>query len=548
MKTWRLMFLTSALYCYFAGFLEATASLMDVDVNNHAAQLDGSEATSVGDDEHVLFRFRRFYSQFGQKFFRVRYQLQGFDQDWKQARGVCQLVTVFYNSDNVRIDQKSHEVLDKSEGWNDDLEHSTFTHRHERILVPANAKKIGFQIISAGLPSNVGVYLVKSLRVTRPSTNGEPDQLILDGRPLLPPATEAKPRMPEWLKDGTNPSMAKLISLQKGEPKEAAWALIDDDSGGYALWRSNVVDAPEVFPGEHLVTDWDELYNSTTANIASAVYDHLEPGHYVFRVEAEDVWGKPSGETSSIDLLIRPPLWREAWFLGICAVLGNLFLILGGRHLLLAKARRQFERNSLLEKERLRISQDLHDDLGARLTHISLLSSHAARAAANNEALESFHEISTMTREMVAVLSETVWAVNPKNDNLESLIGFLCRTIDSQCRAAQVKYRIDALRMADPRMVSSDARHQVLLAVKEALNNSLKHSGSEDILAIIGFKNSVLRIVITDHGKGFCPQSEPMGNGLINLKQRMATVNGTVSVESWEGEGTTVTFEIPIAP
>ena len=161
---------------------------------------------------------------------------------------------------------------------------------------------------------------------------------------------------------------------------------------------------------------------------------------------------------------------------------------MGGRYLLLTKTRRQFERTRLVEKERLRIAQDLHDDLGARLTHISLLSSHAARSAASHESIESFHEISNMTRELVAALSETVWAVNPTNDHLESLIGFLCRTIDSQCRAAKVRYRIDAPAIADPRMVSSDVRHHIVLAVKEALNNALKHSGTAEIFATIGFQ------------------------------------------------------------
>ena len=459
---------------------------------------------------------------------------------------MCQIVTIFYNSENLWIDQKSYSALDKSEGWNEDLEQSTFTHRHERILVPLDAKKLGFQISSAGLPSNVGVYVVKDLRVTRPGRNGAPDQLIFDGRPLLPAASGTRPGMPKWVKDGTHPSMAQITLLQKDGVEEAALSVVDDDDAGYALWRTSVVNAPEIFPGEYLLSDWDELYNSTTANISNANYGHLEPGRYTFRVQADDVWGRPIGEDGSISFVVRPPLWQDTWFIGICAILGNLLLVVGGRYLLLTSARRQFERTRLVEKERLRIAQDLHDDLGARLTHISLLSSHAACLAASNESIERFHEISNMTRELVAALSETVWAVNPTNDHLESLIGFLCRTIDSQCRAAGVKYRIDAPAIADLRAVSSDVRHHIVLAVKEALNNALKHSGAAEIFATIGFQNSLLRIVITDHGSGFSTELVSSGNGLPNLKQRMARVNGSVSVKSGAGEGTTVTFEVPI--
>ena len=119
--------LTSVLYFNFAVFLEAAPNLIDIEVDNHLLPASDTPPTFVSNADRIIFRFGRFNSQIGQKFFRVRYQLEGFDSDWKQARGVCQIVTIFYNSENLWIDQKSHAVLDKSEGWNEDLKQSTFS-------------------------------------------------------------------------------------------------------------------------------------------------------------------------------------------------------------------------------------------------------------------------------------------------------------------------------------------------------------------------------------------------------------------------------------
>src|SRR5258707_4043293 len=97
-----------------------------------------------------------------------------------------------------------------------------------------------------------------------------------------------------------------------------------------------------------------------------------------------------------------------------------------------------------LDLDRLRIAQDIHDDLGAQVTQISLLSALAqGNASFPTEAREGFDRISCLCRELVSALYETVWAVNPENDNLDALGNYLCQKMQELCQPAQIRYRVD---------------------------------------------------------------------------------------------------------
>lgn len=488
-------------------------------------------------------------------FQRVRFRLHGVDADWREADGGSSTLTAcFYDDRDARFGQRVFEVKGHSPGWHEDPGQAAFTRRQETVTVPGRAQEISVVISSAGSPQSVGVYLVKEVMITRLAPDGN-QEVLFDGRSSLPisdrppsyrsDAYRIDADSPTWIPDGTRPSMARTIGWSGGATQESVLAIIDDDPAGHAEWRL-APGVPGIVPGEALTITWDELYEGSVGDLATVDYGPLAPGRYELRYQQVDVWGRPVGTAIALPILVPTPFWRSPWFWGVLLLAANTLLFAGVHHLLRLKARRQLERTRLLEEERLRIARDLHDDLGARLTHLSLLSAHAGSQASSPGDLERFQEFSQQTRDLVAALTETVWTVNPQNDHLESLVGFLCRMITTQCKASGVRCRIDALALTDRRPVASDVRHHIVLAVKEALTNALKHAGTGELHARITFDAPRLRIAIVDHGRGFDPASTPRGNGLANMEQRMALVAGTVTITSSPVAGTSIHFDIPI--
>ncbi|MGL4401126.1 MAG: sensor histidine kinase, partial [Luteolibacter sp.] len=221
---------------------------------------------------------------------------------------------------------------------------------------------------------------------------------------------------------------------------------------------------------------------------------------------------------------------------------------LGGRYLIRKRIGQHLEKAQLISDERLRIARDLHDDLGTRLSHISLLSSFAQGSSPNPEVSSNFEQISAMSRELIGALSETVWMLNPKNNQLEALVDFLCRVVSELCRLANIRCRIDAMSVTEDVTITHEFRHNMSLAVKEVVNNALKHSGASEITMTIRVEGKGLVIIITDNGIGMIQQSgrPGLGLGLDSITQRMATIRGKCEIEPVESRGIKVSLEAPI--
>ena len=151
-----------------------------------------------------------------------------------------------------------------------------------------------------------------------------------------------------------------------------------------------------------------------------------------------------------------------------------------------------------------------------------------------------------MARDLVASLSEVVWAVNPENDRLESTVHFLCQVIQRLCQPSPLKCRVAESTGDAEYAVPSQVRHHLVLAVKEAVNNAIKHSGATTLHARIRFCVPLLTISIADNGKGFHCNSPVEGNGMKNMQERIRLANGRIEIESSPGNGTLILFEVPI--
>jgi signal transduction histidine kinase len=196
-----------------------------------------------------------------------------------------------------------------------------------------------------------------------------------------------------------------------------------------------------------------------------------------------------------------------------------------------------------VEQERSRIARDIHDDLGASLTEIALMSELNESELENPGSVKpQLDRIAAKARSVVQMLNEIVWAINPRNDNLPKLLDYLCTFSEEFCESAGVRCWHEVQTGLPEIRLTVEFRHNLFLAVKEAINNSLKHSGATEIWLRAQVSEHELRIVVQDNGCGFRAPDETTGNGLENLRVRMRQIGGRVDIESVPGKGTQVAF------
>jgi len=469
---------------------------------------------------------------------RMRFKLAGVDEGWRQiASEMCVLVR-FADANGDQVGQRLFPVDGASSGWRGTIETSTFTRRRENVRVPLGAVSATMAVSSSGPPTAMGVYVVRNVKIMSGGPNAT--RLVYETGSGMGPDAQG------WGRSGTRPSMARIVPTNEGD----ALCILDDDPGAHAEWSLSRAAAPHVEAGELLSVEWSEMHDIGMGNRFDVNYGRLNAGSYTFWSEELDATGRPLPPTHRIEIIVLEPYWKSGWFWIVAAAAASLLLWLGCRAIIQWRIREHLARvkqERMLEQERLRIARDLHDDLGARLTHISLMSGLAENDPGSAASRESFQRISSMARELVAALYQTVWTVNPEHDNLEDLVNYLCQLTQNLAESARIRCRIHSCEVPGQRPVTSEVRHNITLAVKEVLNNAVKHSGATEIIVLIEFNDPRLRISITDNGHGFDAAHAPPGNGLKNMQRRMESVSGEVSIQSTPGGGTAVCFVVSIA-
>lgn len=478
---------------------------------------------------------------------RIRYRLEGYENNWRDGPADMILSARFFNAAGDQIGQNIFRVNGESAGWNGSLKTSPLTHRREVVVVPPQASRLWVVISSAGPPESVGVYVVANLTVSKRSDNSPP--VLLMESPLDHQLDDETNRVPVgWMRDGTHSSMARIVTFGQ-DPVQKAFAILDDDGGSHAEWRNLMESAPTVNPGDHILIEWNEMFSIGVGNIRAAHYQNLPQGNYQFHVAGFDICGNPTGAEDSVRVLVPPPFWRTSWFWSVVVTSSLAIVLGGGRYLAWHKMRREMLRlknQQALEKERLRIARDIHDDLGARITEIALASALAKKKSPLPEtASADFDHISNMSRDLISALYETVWAVNPENDNLDALGNYLCQMINQLCEHAQLPCRLQISDLPSTIQVSSQIRHNIILAAKEAVHNVIKHAKASEMTLHVAFEEETLLICIQDNGRGFDATAGPTGNGLVNMKCRLTDIGGTCSFKSRTDGGTSVEMRLP---
>jgi signal transduction histidine kinase/ligand-binding sensor domain-containing protein len=282
-----------------------------------------------------------------------------------------------------------------------------------------------------------------------------------------------------------------------------------------------------------------------------ATYTNLDGGHYVFKVKGSNNDGVWNEAGTSIAVIITPPLWATWWFRGFAFM--TLLITVGGtiRYVEKRKLMRrieQLEQEGALERERTRISQDMHDDVGARLTEIGILSEMVKKdIVGGGRAATHAQRISEASREVIANISEIIWAINPANDSVDDLAAYLRQYASRYLEPTSVKPRFDFPDEMPFHQLTAEQRRNVFLVVKEALNNVVKHSGATEVLTKLDFPVAGIGISIDDNGRGFdTAMPSRFGNGLRSMEKRMADIQGMFAVHSEPGKGTRIVLSIPM--
>lgn len=264
---------------------------------------------------------------------------------------------------------------------------------------------------------------------------------------------------------------------------------------------------------------------------------------------------------SDIRVVAQPPWWTLRRLL---AMMGILLAVLGMATIWIWLLRRRVEqrtaelRTEILERERAqhqqaveaersRIARDLHDDLGASLTEISLLADAGPGAPPTlDRAAQRFHTIGDKARAMVGALDVIVWLVNPRKDVLPFLVGYVGSYAEEYLGNSGIGCRLRLPMDIPPIRLSTDVRHNVFLAVRETLHNIVQHAHASEVVMELAMTDDHLRITILDNGQGFDAASCRNGNGLSNLRERLAGMGGVCEISAQPEEGTRVSLALPL--
>ncbi len=296
-----------------------------------------------------------------------------------------------------------------------------------------------------------------------------------------------------------------------------------------------------------LDADWGPWTTET-----AATYTNLPGHHFVFRVQARDILGNESKE-ARFAFAIPPPWWRTWWFIGLAGLSGIGSVAAVTRwiaHRALRRRLQLLEAQSAVERERLRLARDLHDEVGSGLGRVILFAGEARRHQADAVQLAAdLDRVRDSAQELVQHAREIVWAVSPQHDALASVVERLGDYTEETLRAAGITCRIEAPPGAElPTVVmGSEVRHSLFLAVKEAVHNCVKYSGAELAEFRMRIVEGQLVVTLSDRGRGFAPgEKQGSGHGLANLASRAEAWGGEATVTSAPSQGTTVTLRVPL--
>lgn len=298
-----------------------------------------------------------------------------------------------------------------------------------------------------------------------------------------------------------------------------------------SLDYTNPLDNQYAYMLEGFENDWH--YVDSRRRIAN--YTNLSPGEYTLRVRGSNNDGVWNNVGTSIHIIIAPPFWMTWWFITLTALIISLIIYYLGTM--------RYRNLFAIEKLKSKLSADLHDNVGAGLTEISILSELTAQEirSASQSSSQRLQVISDKARMLVDNMSDIVWMVNPHRDSLYHLILRLKDSYSDFLSSMDISFgTVNIEKFADVKL-PMEYKQNLYLIFKEAVNNSIKHSKCKKILLEANINKDALELTLKDDGIGMNIEKIKYGNGLQNMKSRAKAVGGTLEIIS-SGDGTTIMF------
>ena len=239
--------------------------------------------------------------------------------------------------------------------------------------------------------------------------------------------------------------------------------------------------------------------------------------------------------------------WKSGWFQA--TLIGVMVVGLLAYLKLLARLALQSKGQELLHRERARIARDIHDDLGARLTELALEGEVAQTELPPGSAARArLSALSEKARSLSGAMDEVVWLVNSRRDTLRDFVAYACKHTQRFLDSTAIRCRLDVEANLPDATFEMPVRRNLLLSVREALNNAAKYSGATELFLRIQIRGQSLSVVVEDHGKGFDLDAvDTLRNGLTNMSERMKEIGGRCQITTQPGEGCRIEFLVPFS-
>jgi ligand-binding sensor domain-containing protein/two-component sensor histidine kinase len=278
---------------------------------------------------------------------------------------------------------------------------------------------------------------------------------------------------------------------------------------------------------------------SSPSNLHNVSYTSLQPGIYHFEVRSLG-WNGEWGATANFLFIIRPPYWRTWWFYSLFGLVIVSFFY--------ALYRYRIRQLLNLQRVRNRIASDLHDDIGATLTNINMLSEISRKNLEQPKEAEKFlYRISEEVTSSSQALNDIIWNVNCRNDSMEETLYRIRRYAAELFDNSKTIYRIDLDETIAGKKLNMEQRRDIYLIYKESMNNIIKHATANNVWINMYWKKGKLFLSIKDDGRGFNTSDVTDRSGLRNIRSRTTKWKGNIRITSASGAGTLIEITLPVS-
>jgi signal transduction histidine kinase/ligand-binding sensor domain-containing protein len=361
------------------------------------------------------------------------------------------------------------------------------------------------------------------------------------GLSRLVPAESPAPRNPSVLITGLQTGGSSYPVSQRGAD---AISRIELDPSSNQLQVEFVAfsDEPEAnlryaYKLEGSGSDWSVPRSQHVVNYAA-----LASGDYRFLVKAINSDGLESATPAVVQFTVLPPFWRRWWFeaLALAALTSIVYFL----------HRYRVAQIVGLERMRTAIATDLHDDIGASLSQIAILSEVARAGVSQDDRLpqESLQKVATLARELVDSMSDIVWSIRAQPEGLDSLVRRMREFALDVLVSQGVDFELRAPHAVENMHLGLDMRRQLLLMFKECVHNVARHSGCTIVTAQLSVAEREIMLTVEDNGKGLeaSKGSNGGGNGIPGMLRRAESLGGSVQFTSKPGQGCLVSIRLPV--